>query len=344
VVAVAGCSGPIAPLNVTVKGVPSDVLFGDQVKAVVKVPLPPGGLTPPLGPPLPGGGYGPPTVTPELPLPSVAPTPAGPCPDDDPLQTPELEAPDSSLVPPVEGSYPYRVTGMRVDGKPISGTETRSVGSITTVPDPSGKSAAANIEFTVTSTFEGHIAVARYRAVPYNGVDPVNFPPVQPTAPAQPPSPAPSVTPSTLPVYSAGGPAVPGLYLLSLQQEGEVSVYNGDAGLLMVQYPVVPGASFSSSASDGTYTLSYTSTVGDNAHVNACGVPLDSWTVKIVGSAVQASTTDGPTVEVDDRYQFGPQFGTIPLADRTKHVVTGATSTVSQVVEATINVVPKVAT
>jgi hypothetical protein len=63
--------------------------------------------------------------------------------------------------------------------------------------------------------------------------------------------------------------------------------------------------------------------------------------VSIVGEAVQPTSSDGPNVTIDDRYQFGPQFGTIPLADRTSHASTSGSTTVSQVVEATINVAPK---
>ena len=99
-VTLAGCGGPRVPLEVGVKEFPSDVLIARaRVPAPVPVPVPrqlvrrlPAQLR---------------TELPELPR-----LPARElCPKADPLGAPAVEAPNSALRPPVEGTYFFRNEG-----------------------------------------------------------------------------------------------------------------------------------------------------------------------------------------------------------------------------------------
>jgi hypothetical protein len=344
--AMTACAGPQAPINVDVHGFASDVVLGDQVRAVVDAPVGPISVTPPSRPGSLPPLYGPPIdgVVPTA-LPTSGPTATPDCPADDPLSTPRLEAGVSVRKPPVVGRYVFRSAGTFAAGESkgaFASSLTREVSDITR--DPSG---SGYVEFTVTSTMQGTSPVVeRYRAVLENPVGPARVPAVTVTAPpAAPPTPLPSPTPTTVTTvaYAEGGPAVPGLYLLSRQAGAAVSVFNGNSGMLLVQFPVLSGERFRSSASDGAHTFDYISTARTDGRVNACGTPLSAWTLTLTGTIAQADPSVGPTVEFTSTQSIGPQYGGLVLAEHLeRHNAAPNPVTVSEQLTTTINTEPKV--
>jgi hypothetical protein len=360
-VLLAGCSGPVTPLSVDVHAVGSDIILGANNEAVATAPLPPGTLTvppgrptaPPLGLiPTPGST---PSLVPGQPPPRMV--PPLPCPTAPPLQIPTLEAPNAVSAAPAAATYAYRTKGTYTFGTqkltyPTVTTETISE----PVWDPTGSK--AYFDYTVTSKSGDDTTAFTYRIVPENGLPRPPHPqssqlPDPPAPPTQPPSPAPSISPSPappppkLPFVTVGNPAQPGVYLLSITRAGTniPEQYNGDTGMLLVEFPMTTNNGFNSSATAGAKTITYSSTVGGRARVNACGEYLDSWTLTLTGTIAQTDAEEGPTVAFTNVFQLAPQFGGLFLEVNEKlSSGTGSTTSVTAEKISTINVVPKAVT
>ena len=350
---VAGCAGPMEKLNVDVHGVGSNITLGAQNEAVAKVALPPAML--PLSPTSPN--LPPPVLQPST-KPGVLPQPpSGPCPEPPPLQIPALEAGSDATKPPVPATYHYRAKGSWTVGSQKStypSDITVTIANITrhTVPSPSTNTPGSDFfEFDVATKVRTVVTIAHYRIVPAAG-NPAyqQVPPVQPGqvfgtpgAPTQPPSPAPQVQPTipNLPYVAVGAPAQPGVYLVSVSNGGAPTVYNGDSGMLLATLPMTEGNGFQSTATAGSQQVEYAAVVGKRARVNACGTYLDSWTIHLTGTVTQANADEGPSVAVDDVYQFAPQFGGLMLESAEKTTSSsGNTVQVAKTVTMTINSVP----
>lgn len=112
--ALTGCAGPRAPLDVGIKEYPTDVILGAQ-----QTPAPPSAIVAFLDSGIPIPVQAPPPRTAARATP--APTPVEPCPAADPLSAPRYEAMNKATKPPAGSSYAYRASGsMKVGGTPIA--------------------------------------------------------------------------------------------------------------------------------------------------------------------------------------------------------------------------------
>lgn len=333
----AGCSGPVAPLQMNVQAVGTNLVLGPANEAVAKAPLPVG---PMLGLP-PGGELALPSLAPAATVPAPAPGPgraarAGTspaCPAAPPLQAPALEAGIDASKPPVPATYRFRTSGSyqlgaKKEAFPVSSTW--RVGSASW--DPTGSqwydfAVAVNVGSTTTTT--------TYRVVPEGAVPAQEGYPTTTTttAPAPPP-----------PYVAVGSPPQPGLYVMTVQSGSSPAAdFNGQAGMLVAQFPVVENNAFTSSATDATSTIEYTSTVRRDARVNACGVPLQAWSIELSGMVAQADPSQGPDVSFDTTLFIAPQYGGIPLAvESSRSSQSPNPDSVHEVFGATIDEVPKV--
>jgi len=112
--AVTGCAGPSAPLDVGTQTAPLSLVLG-HIKAVDQAPV-----GPISGPPIPSSRpyYQPPVLG--VPLPTLPPTPTAPCPDYDPL-SPVLGVGRTISAPPMKAIYRYRTQLFEsIAGKPAS--------------------------------------------------------------------------------------------------------------------------------------------------------------------------------------------------------------------------------
>ena len=314
-VALSACAGPETPLGVDVGSVPTDILLGQKVKQVAQAPLPPSVLTPKVvegvpRPLLPMEVAPPSSTTPPTKRP---PSPA--CPDADPLKAPALVADPDVQGTPAEATYIYRLAGTFEIGGPNAQSGSLPASSTRTVKNITRPVAGNYFEYDVAADVSGSVTTSRYRVVPAKGNQP--NPSTTPTTQLNPPYPQ-------TPTIGTGTPANPGIYLVSIDDGGAAApvVFNGGNGMLLAKLPFQPHDTFQSTATAGTVTENYTSVIGQvvedqyrpKARVNACGIPLDSWTVRLFGEITQGS--DSPRLEFESVYQFAPQFGGISLEDR----------------------------
>jgi hypothetical protein len=348
VVAVVGsaCRGPVAPLDVGSKDVALDLLLGAK-KAVAGAPVPPASLAlQPNGSPFSLTQF----VT-DPPLPRLPRRPkaakAANC-DVDPLAVPSAVAPNYIVLPPAEQTYSYRANGSFSAANVATG-----VGQHVAAP-PTATVKVQNrklFETVLSSTWDVAVTLGAattttsYRTL-YIGYDELAAQLIGPP-PATAPTPAalwgtaddtaqggqrvnPRVTtPKTgqsLPPYPEGpGSAVQGndhplsagLYITKVQGSGDTVPFTPPApGILLAKYPLAVGSSIDSTATDGTTTMTFHSTIGQKATVYACGTPLDSWTIELTNGRV--ATANGPqVVEFSATYQVGTQYGGLILSDVT---------------------------
>jgi hypothetical protein len=244
---------------------------------------------------------------------------------------PVAELTSSATTAPAPATYAFRQTGRLLIGgaaQESGSLATTSTRTISRVPPPT--SAANYVEYDVVATVSGESTTSRYRVVPLGSVpDPGPLP--------GPPTPVP-----TPPPPRAGGPTSPGLYLMSVTAAGQTAVpYSGDAGQLIVSFPISEGNAFSNASSDGSHHVEYTSTVDKKVRIDACGEPIDAWQVTLKGTISQADQQQ-PVVTFTATYSIAPQYGALTVAES---VVADSASSVSDSVHqettATINVLPK---
>lgn len=307
----AGCGGPDRQLKVAFKEVPSNVILGAQSSPAPEGPIAPPTVDLPFITPPPPSVISLPPPQFEVPVAgrpfrTPAPEPTAPvCAAADPLQPPKVEAPSSITTRPAAAQYLFRNDGtFKVSGADAREGRFPAI-SLRTVSDSLVDE--ISFYFNVTEVLGDTTTKTDYRVVT-----------------SQP----------------LGSPFAPGIYLfrVTTRDSGQESVFTPTPSLPYATFPLTRGASVEARGVDPvTQTaMSFTSTVTGKARVDACGEPLDSWTLELKDGQVL-----GPdiAVEFEATYQLGTQFGGIVLRDSTAYrgdvdgagVIRTNTSTVSQV-------------
>jgi hypothetical protein len=316
VVALGGCGGPIAPIDVGSKDVSVDLLLGAKVKRVAQAPVPP------LVMPAPAGSDGPgiaaarsstPTPTEVTPLPA--------CPHVDPLRVPRLIAGNRVARPPKQGEFTYRTTGKLVTG----GANHNEV-----VLDPQSTVTVRPSPPDATGTFTFDMVVANAKAETTTTTYRVITKEVGTTVPTS--------IPPQLPRPSAN---TAGIYLAGVTTSGGGRPFSpGFPGIEVAKLPLDVGTKFDAAGTDGVTTMSWHSTMTEKRNVDACGTPLDSYVVDLTDGMVTGA--DGETVHFSSTFSIGSQYGGIPL--RMATVSEGSSdpnAPVSRSVDMTINREPE---
>ena len=307
------CGGPETPLKLGFKEVPSDVVLGDQSRdpqsSLVDSPpadrqlqeLPPSIVALPPPPFSPRGR----TPRPSPPVPE--------CPSADPLAAPAIEAPAAIEAPPSDGQYLFRNDG-RFE---VSGANARRgrfpATSLRTVKVLFRSDDGAVFDFSVAELLGDVTTTTTYRVVRTTGLG-----------------------------TAAEGAPEPGVYIRQVEsaRPGEAPAsFTPTPSLQLAALPLVRGAQVQARGVDPTTatTMSFTSTVSGKARVDACGEPLDSFTLEL---------TDGTLLGPDEDLQFaatyavGTQFGGLILRDTVAFAGTDGGEGVSRTNTATISQVP----
>ena len=298
VLALTGC-GPIARLNVGLKQSGSDILFG-------RPPASPAPVAPPLNiEPFPNF----PAPLEQAPVVAVPPTATplprpNPCPTASPVAFPELDARPTPSGVPVAAIYPFRFTSVTtlnpggVGEKVVTrvGDGTREIREVSPVATD------GSYTYKVVETFSGMVTTTTYKVYPVG------------PAPALPGAP---VTPAA------------GLYLQEQNQGG--SDFRPNPPVLLMPFPGQSGTSFQGGGTDptnGPTTMTIDpqgGTVVDRAHVDACGVVLDSWQVDIAGRVANARGA-GLAQTIKLSLRIATQYGAFSVMD---HLVLDGTDQVS---------------
>jgi hypothetical protein len=310
----AGCGGPDRPLSVGFKEVPSNVVLGAQspspvapaepvapVLPLVALPPPPSVVTlppPPFEVPDPSR-----PEAPRLPQPTA---PA--CPVVDPLKAPALEAPASIQVRPAQAQYLFRNAG----SFQVSGADARRgtfpAASLRTV-SPSLET-AGGFRFQVAEALGDITTTTEYEVVQRQPL---------------------------------GSPFLPGLYVVritSRASDGQESTFAPTPQLQLASFPLVRGARVESRGVDArTQTaMSFVSTVTGKARVDACGEPLDSFTLELTDGRLLSPTQD---LQFQATYAIGTQYGGLVLRDTVAFAGTDDGSGISRTNTSTISQVPR---
>lgn len=344
-----GCAGPVAPLEIGMNTRAVNLLLGERLTVVTQGPPPvvPVGVAPPLPPSSPGdlSVLPPPPPQPPLELPPILPPdiPPGPCP---------AAAPDAALLnlatrtitlPPAPAKYTYRTTGGVFAAKPDpSNTKFPLAFNVATLPQTTTRE-VTNVErevgtksylYDVVTTMDVMTgtgkktqkkSTATYRIVPE-------------WTPASPPQ---QIDDND---GLLGARSKPGLYLMRVDSPSGTFVVP-EPGLKLVELPIQLNASFQTAGTDGSTTMSYTSTVNrDQPKVDACGELIDAFQIDLKGTISQPSRqTDGVIIgNFTASYAIAPQFGGLIVQEATD--VTSDANGVplaKRTLNATINRVPE---
>lgn len=289
----AGCGGPDRPLKVGFKEVPSNVVLGAQSSPTPEAPAgpPSGGVTVVHLPPPPSvvALPPPPFQVPERDRPAASPLPPPPpvCGVADPLEPPAREAPTTIAGPPADAAYLFRNDGtFEVSGADARRGRFPEV-SLRTVETTFASDDGQVFDFTVTETLGETTTTTGYRVLKETALIP-----------------------------AVEGGVEPGLYITSVETthtSGRSSDFSPTPHLQVAALPLVRGGTVEARGVDPqtATTMSFTSTVTGKARVDACGTPLDSWTIELAGEVL------GPSEDVDfeSTYFLGTQFGGILLRD-----------------------------
>ncbi|MBC7375009.1 MAG: hypothetical protein H7323_13560 [Frankiales bacterium] len=315
----AGCGGPDRPLSVGFKEVPSNVVLGAQSSpspaappvannaspaadvALVTLPLPPSIVA--LPPP-------PFTVpNPDQPIAPPLPQPTGPaCPKADPLQAPAIEAPTAVTARPIKAQYLFRNAG----SFQVSGADARTG----TFPALSVRTVSGALEldngflFEVAETLGDITTTTVYDVV------------------------------QTQPL---GSPFTPGLYIVKVTSrgsDGQESVFSPTPELQLAAFPLVRGARVQARGVDATTatSMSFVSTVTGKNRVDACGEPLDSFTLDLTEGRLVSPSQD---LDFTATYQIGTQYGGLVLRETVAYAGQDRGAGISRTNTSTINQVPR---
>lgn len=296
----AACGGPIAPIDVASKELPLDILLGKRVRTVAEAPVAPFVIPPAAFEP--GGVFarepttsGPP---PTLPFEEEV---LSDCPARDLLKPPRLVARHIIERPPVKAQYLYRTVGELRVGADISYLEPTSTWVVDNIAtEDSGWT------FDVAVTNRGLTTTTTYRVLTA-GVEP---PPVNVVGRPQ--------TPTTVPRPAT---ATPGLYLA-----GTTGFSPPFPGLAVTHFPIEPGVVVDATASDGATTRTQRSVVEKKALFDACGTPIESFVLSVIGRlvSVDAAGAGAQPVDFSEVIWLAPQYGGLFLAHRSDVVGSGA--------------------
>lgn len=314
----AGCAGPDRPLSVGFREVPSDVVLGAQSSPTPVAPAPAPSLPPGLVLPPPPSVVALPPPTFEVRDPETPPAPPAPAPTQkpcevaDPLQAPAVEAPSSIPAPPAEAAYLFRNVG----SFEVSGADARRgtfpATSLRTVDLQDVSEDGSQFTFSVAETLGDITTTTTY------GVDQAATP---------------------LPGSPASGR---GIYLLRVESsrgDGSRTVFSPAPSLPLATLPLERGAVVEARGVDPltATTMSFTSTVTGKERVDACGEPLDSWTLDLTDGQLVSPTQD---LEFSSTYAVGTQYGGLLLQERTAFAGTDDGAGVSRTNTSTISQVP----
>ncbi|HUR50412.1 MAG TPA: hypothetical protein VMY88_12910 [Acidimicrobiales bacterium] len=307
----AGCGAPERPLDLGFKEVPSDVVLGAQTEATADprpdsaaphVTLPPSIVA--LPPPTFEVGR----------RPGVTPPPLAACPAGDPLEAPEIEAPTSIDAPPAPGQYLFRNQGTFEVSGPDARRGTFPPTSLRTVQLVSRDDDGRVFEFSVTELLGDITTTTTYRVIRAAEVGGT-----------------PSVT------------ADPGLYIRQVDSRGasgESAVFTPTPPLKLAALPLVRGARVEARGVDPTTatTMSFVSTISGKSRVDACGEPLDTFTLELTEGAVLSPEQD---LDFAATYALGTQFGGLILREVVAFTGTDGDAGVSRSNSATISQTPR---
>jgi len=284
--AVAGCAGPQAPFSVQTQYQPIGLVLGQQ-QAIVTAPLAPLML---------------PAQAPYVPSPATPPTPSAERGPQQPGSSSPVTAPAS--CPPYNPIAPIAIVASQITTAPVPATYTyRSIitdiiGHKATVyagparvqvTQASMRNAVGDYNFRVITSVDRVVTTTTYEVVP-TGVQAAG----QQVPPGNVGGNPYGVAPTAAPVIAS--PELPGLYL-SAVSSSDGSSFTPTSPIPYVQFPIHQGASYQTSGTDGTTTVSFTSTVDKQTKVNACGVPVGAWEVTL--SAGSTVTKTGQNTEQD---------------------------------------------
>ena len=308
----AGCGGPDRPLEVGVKEVPSNVILGDlsspSPAPVVQVP---GGREPVFALPPPPSVITlppPPLARPQdrPPAPRVPQPTAPSCPRANPLEAPAAEAPSEITARPAKAAYLFRNTGTFEQ----SGADAQSGSfpklSLRTVSGAFENPNGSGFAFDVTETLGNITTTTRYFVTTSQPL---------PTDPE------------------------PGLYLDSVTSSSGTD-FRPTPSLKLASLPLVRGATHEARGIDPrtATAMSFLSTVTGKARVDACGVPLDSFTLELTEGQVISPEQN---LEFESTYAIGTQFGGLILRESTSVAGTIEGAGISRSLTSTTNQVPK---
>ena len=305
------CGGPERPLSMGFKEIPSDVVLGDQTSSTLppdeaETGAPAFALPPSIValPPPPFDD-----VRRPVPAPPVRP----PCPTADPLQAPSVEAPSTIDAPPVDGAYFFRNKG----NYDVSGANPRRgsfpATSFRTVKTTFQSEDGRVFEFTVAETLLDTTTTTTYRVVKAAEIG-----------------------------AAAEGTADAGLYILQIETRnlaGDTATFNPTPELRLAALPLVRGARVEARGVDPitATTMTFASTVSGKSRVDACGEPLDSFTLDLTEGRLIGPEQDLQFVAT---YAVGTQFGGLVLRDTVAFTGTDGDAGVSRTNTSTISQAP----
>lgn len=324
--AVAGCAGPSAPLDVGTQTAPLSLVLG-ELKAVDTAPIGPvpGPMFPTTRP-----YYQPPAGVPSLP-PVIPLPPPQPCPEYDPV-APVLGVGRTVPAPPAKAPYRYRTQAIEA----MPGTQTAWVGDATWTIEPQpvdSRTGAYDVVYTIKT---GDVVTKRVlRTLPRDITAEEGGEPTDQTNPNQLISTANGYLslagvqlPASMPNMAGYGLA--GIYLVS-QETNKGAAFTPSTPIALLQLRQLTGATDPAGQQASAITsigvdpvnqavMAFRSTVTNPTHkVNACGTKLEA--VEVTLSSPNSPTTAPPP---NPGSAFAPDLGAAlyaeknPSADDTK--------------------------
>ena len=294
------------------KEIPSDVVLGDQTDSTAPLPeAGEGGM--PLFTLPPSIVALPPPPFDDVARPVTAPPARPPCPAADPLEAPSLEAPSSIDAAPADGVYFFRNKG----SYEVSGANPRR-GSFPATSFRAVKTTFQSedrrvFDFTVAETLLDTTTTTTYRVVRAAEIG-----------------------------AAAEGTADAGLYIRGIETRnfgGETATFTPTPDLRLAALPLVRGARVEARGVDPTTatTMTFTSTVSGKSRVDACGEPLDSFTLDLTDGRLLGPAQD---LQFAATYAVGTQFGGLVLRDTVAFTGTDRDAGVSRTNTSSISQVP----
>lgn len=278
--ALTGCAGPRNPIEVSVKQVSGDITFGAPTAAPVAVgargPAP--RLNPtPLGFPTIGQPAPPLPVAPSArPAAPTAPPTLDPCPAANRLQAAVRPATNSISGPPAQVLLPYRNEGVAEvteNGK----TQKVAYPTLTQRRVSSARNPDDTYGFSVAEDLSGTTTTTTYFVDPKAGL------------------------------------YITGIVTTLPDGSSDSFVPVNPRSLMLLPLPVTPAA-FSSVGVDplSQTSVSFDGKVSGKVRVDACGIPLDAWEVKVTNGR---TTSPGKQLDFVASYAIGTQYGGLSLRD-----------------------------